>query len=167
MNLERLSSNLIDIINEISKNQELVNLIGHNGNFPITSPFTPVKFADIAPYGKNQKIFPYPFNTKIKEDEVSVKTQLHIYYPNFTFENNNNVTQVIVIFDIVVHKNIWLMLDNGKKVVRPYQIVNQLYKTFNKKTIGGLGKIHFIDGSHVIINNEFEGIRLVASFTEF
>lgn len=164
MNLERLSSNLIDIIDAVLSNQELVNLIGHNGNFPIKLPDKPVNAIDIAPNGKNERVFAYPFDTSYKED---IRTQLHIYYPNFVFKNNNNVSQVIVIFDIVVHKKIWLMMDNKKKVIRPYQIVNQLFKTFNKKRIGQLGELHFVEGSHLIVNSEFEGIRLVAQFTEF
>ncbi len=164
MNLERLSSNLIDIIDEVLKNQELVNLIGHNGNFPIVAPNNPVRPSDIAPFGSNQKIFPHPFDVEYKED---VRTQLHIYYPEFIFVNNGHANEVAIIFDIVVNKKIWLMMDNGKKVVRPYQIVNQIVKSFRKKRIGGLGEIHFSNGVHTIINSDFNGIRLVAKFTEF
>lgn len=164
MNFQRLSSNLIDIIDEILKNQELVNLIGYNKNFPILEPDTPINPKDIAPYGSKQRIFPYPFDVEYDED---IRSQLHIYYPNFTFVNNSKASEVIVIFDIVVHKKIWLMLDNGNKVVRPYQIVKKILEIFKDKRIGNLGKIHFIEGSHTVINREFEGIRLVAKFTEF
>lgn len=164
MNLERLSNNLLDIIDVVLKNQELVNLIGYNKNFPIQPPDMPVNPKDIAPYGKMERILPYPFNIEYNKD---VRTQLHIYYPNFTFVNNANASEVIVLFDIIVHKNIWLMMDNGKKVIRPYQIASKLFDTFNDKSIGKLGKIHFIEGSHTIVNTEFEGLRLVAKFTEF
>jgi hypothetical protein len=59
------------------------------------------------------------------------------------------------------------MMDNSKKVIRPYQIANQIVTSMKDKRIGHLGKIHFIDGSHTLINKEFEGVRLVAKFTEF
>jgi hypothetical protein len=164
MDLTRLSSNLINIIDEVLKNRELVNLIGYNGNFPILPPNTPIDPKDIAPKGINEKIFPYPFDIAYEGD---VSTQLHIYYPNFQFKNNGYANEIILIFDVVVHKSIWLMMDNSKKVIRPYQIVNQLVNTFKGKRIGQLGEIHFIDGSHTLINSQFEGIRLVAKFTEF
>jgi hypothetical protein len=159
-----MSSNLIAIIDEVLKNQELVNLIGHNGNFPILPPTVPPVAKDIAPKGVNQRIYPYPFNVEYNQD---VRTQLHIYYPSFQFKNNGYANEIILIFDIVVHKDIWLMIDNSKKVIRPYQICDQLVKIFKDKRVEGLGQIHFIDGSHTLINSDFEGIRLVAKFTEF
>lgn len=164
MDLTRMSSNLIDIIEEVLKNQELVNLIGYNGNFPILPPNVPVVPKDIAPKGSKERIFPYPFNVDYKAD---VRTQLHIYYPSFRFKNNGHANEIILIFDVVVHKSIWLMQDNNKKVIRPYQICKQIVDTFKDKKVGQLGEIHFVDGSHTLINSDFEGVRLVAKFTEF
>jgi hypothetical protein len=161
MDLTRMSSNLIDIIDEVLKNQELVNLIGSNGNLPVSTPVDP---KSIAPKGVNERILPYPFDIEYEDD---VRTQLHIYYPSFKFTSNGHANEIILIFDIVVHKDIWLMMDNSKKVIRPYQIANQIVTSMKDKRIGHLGKIHFIDGSHTLINKEFEGVRLVAKFTEF
>jgi hypothetical protein len=161
MNFERLSSNIIVVINEILKNQNLVNYIGWTSDNPSSQSIVP---SSIAPKAPNERIFPYPFDTNYKGD---VRTQLHIYYPSFTFENNGKASQVVMLFDIVVHKSIWLVTDNGKKLIRPYQIAKLLVDTFKDKHIDGLGEIHFIQGSHTIINDQFEGFRLVARFTEF
>lgn len=161
MDFRRLSVNLIAIIEETLKNQELVNLIGFDGNNPSNNNVNP---KEIAPKAKNERILPYPFDVDYKED---VRTQLHIYYPRISFESNGNASKVVVLFDIVVHKDIWLLMDNGEKVIRPYQISKALIDTFNKKRVKGVGELHFLDANHTPINEEFEGFRLVAQFTEF
>jgi hypothetical protein len=161
MDFERLSSNLVAIIDEILKNQKLVNYIGYDGNDPESKTISP---QSIAPKGINERIFPYPFDVNFRD---SVRTQLHIYYPHFTFENNSNASRVAIVFDIVVNKSIWLVSDGGRKLIRPYQIAKYIIDTFRDKHIDKVGKIHFIEGSHTIINDEFDGLRLVAQFTEF
>lgn len=161
MNLERLSSNVIYAIDEILKNQTLVNYIGFTGDNPSNEKVDP---STIAPRGKNERIFPLPFDTTFKTD---VRTQLHIYYPNITFENNGNVGKTIILFDIVVHKDIWLLMDKGEKLIRPYKIANLILETFKGEIIQGLGEIHFLEGDHVVVNEKFEGFRLVATTTEF
>lgn len=161
MDFKRLSSNIIDIIDGALSNQQLVNYIGHNGNDPSLQTINP---SLIAPKGSEERIFPYPFDTSY---EGEVKSQLHIYYPQFKLKNNGNANQVALIFDIVVHKSLWLVTDNGEKLIRPYQIAKCIVDSFADKRIGKLGKIHFVDGSHTIINSDFEGLRLIAQFTEF
>lgn len=161
MNFERLSSNLIAIIGEVLKNKNLVNLIGWNGDNPYSQAIIP---SSIAPKGQNERVLPYPFDITYKED---VRTQLHIYYPSLTFLNNGQASQVFMMFDIVVHKSIWLVTDNGTRLIRPYQIAKHIVDIFKDKKITGVGEIHFLEGAHTVVNEQFEGFRLVAKFTEF
>lgn len=161
MNFERLSSNIIVTIGEILKNQNLVNYIGWDGDNPSVAKIVP---SDIAPKGANERILPYPFDTSFNDD---VRTQLHIYYPSLTFKNNAKASQAIILFDIVVHKDIWLVTDMGKKLIRPYQIAKYIVDIFKDKNINGLGELHFLQGTHTIVNDKFEGFRLVARLTEF
>lgn len=161
VDFERMSSNIIDIIDEILNNKKLVNYIGYNADNPSLQNVQP---KTIAPSGVNEKIFPYPFDDTFTGD---VRTQIHIYYPNIDILNNGNVAKTALNFDIVVNKKIWLLKDNGKKIIRPYQIAKYLYESFHGKKVGGLGTIHFLNGSHTMINSEFEGLRLIATFTEF
>lgn len=161
MNFDRLSQNMITIIGEVLKNQQLVNYLSVNSDNPSS---TNIPSLTIAPNGINQRVFPYPFDTTFKDD---VRSQLHIYYPKITFENNGNAGRAIVIFDIVVHKDIWLVQDNGQKVIRPYQIATLIFNTFKDKHVKGLGQIHFVGADHTVINEQFEGFRLVARLTEF
>ncbi|EJW14022.1 hypothetical protein M5X00_29560 [Paenibacillus alvei] len=161
MNFDRLSSNIIAIIGEVLKNQTLVNYLGWNGDDPSTQKINP---ALVAPKGSTERIFPYPFDTTFKDD---VRTQLHIYYPQLRFENNGNAGKAAILFDIVVHKDIWLLTDNGEKVIRPYQIMKLILNAFKDKQVDGLGEIHFVSGEHTVVNEQFEGFRLVATTTEF
>jgi hypothetical protein len=161
MNFERLSSNVITIIAEVLKNQKLVNYLGWNGDHPSAKSIVP---STIAPKGANERILPYPFDTSYKAD---VRSQLHIYYPSMVFENNGNAGVALVVFDIVVHKSIWLLTDADKRVIRPYQVANFIMQSFKGKSIEGLGELHFIKADHTVINEQFEGFRLVARITEF
>ncbi|MCR8994650.1 hypothetical protein [Brevibacillus laterosporus] len=161
MDFERLSSNIISLIDEVLKNKNLVNYIGFDGDNPSVQSISP---KSIAPKGEKERILPYPFDASFSED---IRTQLHIYYPNLVFQNNGHASQVVVFMDIVVHKSIWLLTDKDKKLIRPYQIAKYLVDTFKDKDILNIGKIHFVEGVHTVINNQFEGFRLVATFTEF
>lgn len=161
MDLQRLSSNLISVIDEVLKNQDLVNLIGNDGDNPSS---TNILAKTIAPKGVNERILPYPFDLSFKGD---VRSQLHIYYPRVSFVNNGQVGKVMLMFDIVVHKNIWLYVDNGKKLIRPYQMLKHLVDSFKDKRVKGVGEIHIADANHIYVNEEFECIRVIANFTEF
>lgn len=161
MNFDRLSSNIITIIGEVLKSQSLVNYIGWIGDNPSAQNINP---SSIAPKGKSERVFPYPFDVTFKED---VRTQLHIYYPNLTFENNGHAGRAVILFDIVVHKDIWLVMDNKTKVIRPYEISKLILDIFKDKNVEGLGELHFVSADHTVINENFEGFRIVATTTEF
>lgn len=161
MNFDRLSPNIISIINEVLKNQALINYLGFNGDNPSTTMISP---SSIAPKGVNQRIFPHPFDTTFKDD---VRSQLHIYYPDLLFENNGQAGVAFVLFDIVVHKSIWLVTDSGEKIIRPYQIAKLILDSFKDKHVRGVGKMHFVKAEHTVINDQFEGFRIVARMIEF
>lgn len=161
MNFDRLSRNVVAIINEVLKNQKLVNYLATNGDNPSSLSLSP---ANIAPNSPNEKIFPYPFNIKFKDD---VRSQLHIYYPNLLLENNGKAGRAFINFDVVVHKDIWLLTDEGEKVIRPYKIAQFILDSFKDKKVDELGEIHFVRIDHVVVNEEFEGVRLLATTTEF
>ncbi|OME53982.1 hypothetical protein BSK59_15485 [Paenibacillus odorifer] len=161
MNFGRLSSNIIAVIEEVLRSQTLVNYLGWNRDNPSVQVINPIS---IAPRGESERIFPYPFDTTFKDD---VRTQLHIYYPNLAFENNGHAGVAVILFDIVVHKDIWLLTDNEKKVIRPYEIARLILDAFKDKNVEGLGELHFVKADHTVVNEQFEGFRLVATTTEF
>jgi hypothetical protein len=121
----------------------------------------------IAPLGVKERILPYPFDVKFKDEE---RSQLHIYYPDLQFVNNSNVEEVIVWFDIVAHKRLWLFSQNNKKLVRPYEIASQIPRLFDgtiPNTKSTVGNLHFKAMGHVAVNEQFDGVRLEAKMVNF
>lgn len=155
--LKYASRNLVLLIDECLKNQNLSKLIVYNDNNPLNKP--QVDISTIAPHGSNERYFAYPFDINFKDEK---RTQIHIYYPNIKFKNNQNVADNNIYFDIVVHKKIWLYAQSNEKLVRPYQIASLIMDTFDKST-DTLGVVNFHHVAHVVVNEEFDAIRLVAS----
>lgn len=165
MKLELLSTNLVKIIDKCVNSQPLGQLLLYNGSNPLSQ--LPVSPSDIAPYGKDERVIPYPFDIKYKADE---RSQLHIYYPEVAFKNNSNVEQTMVWFDVIVHKRQWLYMQDGEKKVRPYDIATQIIKLFDG-TIpdkgSTVGQLNFLAMSHVAVNDEFDGVRIEARMTTY
>lgn len=164
-----MSQKLIIIVDELLSNQNIVNLVGLNENFPTRTNVNP---KDIAPMGKRERITVTPFDSDFVED---VRSEIRVYYPEFAFENNNQVNDAIIAIDIIVHKNIWLMEANGEKVIRPYHIASEIFDHFQAKerekfkedNIKKLGKLMFLEGRYVLINKEFDCLRLFARTLDF
>lgn len=165
-NLQLLSPNLVQIIEKCANNPILGKLLLHNDNINPLSK-SEVYPSDIAPFGKSERILPYPFDITFKDEE---RTQLHIYYPEMAFVASGNIEKATVWFDIVVHNRLWLYSQNGKKLVRPYDIASQITKIFDgtiPDTKSTVGKLDFSVMAHVPVNEEFNAIRLQALMTTF
>jgi hypothetical protein len=163
--LELLSANLVQTIESCVRNEDLVKLLYYNGMNPLSN--TPVNPSLIAPFGEEERIFAYPFNVNFVGKE---KSQLHIYYPDLKFKNNAYVEKVVVWFDIVVHKRLWLTAQDNKKIVRPYEIASLIARQFDgtiPNTKGTVGKLDFLAMGHVAVNEEFDAIRLEAIMTNY
>lgn len=163
--LELLSNNLVQIIERCANSEELAKLLYYNDSVnPLSKDI--VQADTIAPLGKKERILPYPFDVKFKSEQ---RSQLHIYYPELNFVGDN-IEEVFVWFDIVVHKRLWLYSQDNKKLVRPYQLASQIARLFDgaiPNTKSTVGKLHFKALGHVAVNEEFDGIRLEALMTNF
>lgn len=165
MKLELLSTNLVQIIDRCVMAEDLGKLLVHNGQNPLSQ--APANPSDIAPFGKTERILPYPFDFRFKSDQ---RSQLHIYYPDVKFKNNSNVEQTVVWFDIIVHKKLWLYQQDNKKLVRPYDIASQITRIFDgsiPNTKSTVGELNFLAMGHVTVNEEFDGLRLEARMTTY
>ena len=162
---ELLSPNLVKIIEGLVRNEELGQLLFYNTDNPLSQP--PVNPSRIAPFGDNEKVAPFPFNTKFTGEQIS---QIHVYYPDVTLKNNEHVEESIVWFDIVVHKKLWLYTQDNNKLVRPYEIASRIDSQFdgtisNTKTT--VGELNFMNVGHVVVNDEFNALRLQAKMTTY
>lgn len=163
--LDLLSPSLVKIIDNCLSNDKLTKLLYYNVQNPLSQPS--VNPSLIAPSGDSERILPYPFDVRFKSEE---RSQLHIYYPDVNFKNNEHVEQAIVWFDIVVHKRLWLFMQDGKKLVRPYEIASLIATQFDgsiPSTKLTVGKLNMHGATHVVVNEEFNALRLEASMTTF
>lgn len=101
---------------------------------------------------KNIKIVP-----KLTVDG-SVLNYIIISFDNFTPSENPEFRDNIIEFDIICHFDQWLLQDFA---LRPYKIAGEIDSMFDKKHLTGIGKLEFLGGNQIILNNEFAGLCLM------
>lgn len=161
MNLSTISSDLVGLLGKLLRDDELIYLVGND----IARPFEGAKksVGELAPLGTDQRFYPYPFNVEYKE---GMRSQIHVYFPSMVFVNNDVVEDSVVWFDVVVHKELWLIekrLADGTiaKLVRPYEIVQNIAEIIKRveRDTRDL-KIDLISFDHLGVNANYQAIRL-------
>lgn len=100
---------------------------------------------------KNIKIVP-----KLPTDG-SVLAYIIISFDNFTPSENPQFRDNFISFDIICHYDQWLLNDSK---LRPYEIAGEIDSMFNETRLTGIGKLLFMGGSQIIIDDEFAGLTL-------
>ena len=102
--------------------------------------------------GKNIKIVP-----KLYVDG-SVLAYVIISMDNFTPSANPQFRDNIISFDIICHFDQWQLKDFQ---LRPYRIAAEIDSMFNNQHLTGIGELHFMGASQIILNDEFAGLTLM------
>jgi hypothetical protein len=159
MKLDELSSDLIEVIGICLESQNLAKLLFYTSSKPLQE--APITTSEIAPFGRRERILPYPFDLNYKADQ---RSQLHIYFPSLEFKNNTIVEDTLIWFDIVVHKKLWLILDDtrvrNEKKIRPYEIAKEIANLTNDYC-------HLLTLNHLAVNEEYDALRLEARIRNF
>jgi hypothetical protein len=154
MNLKLLSPNLIILLKEVMKNQNICKLLTYNSENPFIEP-------DITDTNSLMfdKIFPFPFGLTTNTEEG---TQLRIYYYKTRLKHNKVIEDTTIFFDIICSKtkNVWLIND-GEPKIRPYEIASELITHLGKEPIGTVGKLNFEEAFPIHLNEKFDAIRVV------
>lgn len=103
-------------------------------------------------FGKNIKIVP-----KLYIDG-SVLAYVVISMDNFTPSANPQFRDNIVSFDIICHFDQWQLQDFQ---LRPYRIAAEIDSMFDNQHLTGIGELHFMGASQIILNDEFAGLTLM------
>ena len=146
------SQNVVTAINELINDQELVKLIHYNDYNPYAKPDLQLP----ATFLINKKIFPYPFNPLI---QTEASCQLRVFYASGYFANDETFSPSRLFFEIVVHKDLWLINNGTQSLIRPYEILNRLQVIFHKRSIGTLGRLRFRPWSFGFGNEHFDLIH--------
>jgi hypothetical protein len=161
MNLISISSDLVSLLSKLLREDELLYLVGNDVTRPFDMPKKSV--SSLAPNGSDQRFYPYPFNIEYNEGQ---RSQVHLYFPSMLFTNNDIVEDIIVWFDVVVHKELWLVekrMDNGSvaKLIRPYEIIQKIAESVKKVEEDTRDlKIDLVSLDHLAVNANYQAIRL-------
>ena len=90
--------------------------------------------------------------------DSSVLAYIIISMDNFTPTENPQFRDNIITFDIICHFDQWHLQDFQ---LRPYRIAAELDSMFNNEHLTGIGELHFLGASQIILNDEFAGLTLM------
>lgn len=140
------------ITEKLLKNERLKRLLYYTTKDAIKKPnITPEQSIEL--FGKNIKRVP-----KLYVDG-SVLNYILIQFDNFiTNDTNPEFRDNTIEFDIICHLDQWELLDYE---LRPYRIAAEIDSMLDKKRLTGIGKIEFIGGSQIILNDEYAGLCLM------
>lgn len=161
---EWLDKNMNDVFEKIYDNQNLCKYLYYDSDNPLTEADiidTKILYTDKL----NQKLFPYFFTPDVTEE---FKSTLHICFRDFTLSSNTLFKPSKIDFIVVCHKYLW-QLDVGDDEVhlRPFAILNELDKTFNRQRTLGLGKNNFQGLKPMQFNTNFFGYVYTLEWVDF
>ena len=133
------------------KNKNLCKILYYTDRDALDRPaLTSAQAADLI--GKQIKIVP-----KIYIDR-SVLAYVIISMDNFTPSANPQFRDNVVTFDIVCHFDQWQLKDYQ---LRPYRIAAEIDSMFDNQHLTGIGELHFMGASQIVLNDEFAGLTLM------
>jgi len=135
----------------IMKNKNLCKILYYTDRDALDRPpLTEKQISEM--FGKQIKIVP-----KIYVDG-SVLSYIIISMDNFTPSQNPQFRDNIITFDIICHFDQWHLKDFQ---LRPYRIAAELDSMFDNEHLTGIGELHFLGASQIILNDEFAGLSLM------
>ena len=90
--------------------------------------------------------------------DSSVLAYIIISMDNFTPTENPQFRDNIITFDIICHFDQWHLQDFQ---LRPYRIAAELDSMFDNEHLTGIGELHFMGASQIILSDEFAGLTLM------
>lgn len=142
MEFNYMSRNLQIAINEIAKDNELIQLLSNNNKTPL----------DAVPLGSksilNKNIFIEPYNMEVPQEQ---KVELRVFYPNGLFDSSNSICVSDLYFQIIFHRDLERILINNIPTLRSFEIMERIVNIFQKESFNTLGNVLFkaFDYSHI------------------
>lgn len=142
----------LEIITDmIMKNDNLKRMLYYTSRDCLNKPAL-TEDQTLEMFGKHIKLVP-----KLKVDK-DVLNYLFISLDNFTTSENPEFRNNFVEFDILCHYDQWHLQDYQ---LRPYRIAAELDSIFKNQRLTGIGKLEFLGGNQINVNNEFGGFCLI------
>ena len=146
-----MEKDLNQITGSILRNKNLKKLLYYTTEDALSMPDLTDE-QSVSLFGKNIRIAPKLY---IDQDIVNyIIISFDDFSPN---AKNPEFRDCTICFDIVCHFDQWKLTDFK---LRPYRIAAELDTMFNKAKFSGIGRLEFIGGLQMLLDNEFGGLTL-------
>lgn len=173
LTIDRMSSNVVAIMNALSQNETIFKLLYFHDlrpmNHELENPQTEIdkKAKEVFIDGliknlksEHNRISPLPFNPEATTEE---KVFIRVYYNQGDITGGQLVNNSQINIDIICAKNLWLIEDNIRQLglIRPYAIMSRVIEEVGTRNDFNEIKVGNCTGfQHLTVNAQFECIRL-------
>jgi hypothetical protein len=89
---------------------------------------------------------------------------LRVYYSDGNFINNEVIASSQINIDIVCAKELWLIDDGMKSLVRPYAIMSRIKSMISKRSANPIIELNFERFQQLSVNDKFDAIRMFCRY---
>lgn len=162
MKMESMSKNIVNVMNELAKNQGLAMLLVNDYSDPFNAKYPAIDSRKlITPNASTSKIFPYPFDPEATTLDGSF---IRVYYNEGEFNSNEVIAESQLNIDIIVSKSLWLINDDNRSLIRPYEIMGRVMDTIGLRSNPNTIRLNFNGYQHLYVNTKFDCIRLYSDY---
>lgn len=142
-----LSRNALIIINELVEREDFLKFLTNNSKEPLSQEIIGNPSSLLG-----EKLFITPFAGDVPKETC---TNIRIHYNGGRIERRVFLVTEVV-FEILIHKDLWYVRDKeGNQSLRPFELMDEIVDTFEDRTIGTLGVLHFVDYKYYKIDNSW------------
>jgi hypothetical protein len=141
---DKLNDNLMTVLNECFKSQELAKLLIYNTEDALFQP--DLEDTSVILF---QKLFPYPFVPGTQEAACSV---INIIFDDFEL-SNTKIKNGVISFKVLCHTSLWKMIG----ALRPFSIISEIDKLFNEQKVACMGKLSYLNTKLLWATNDYDG----------
>ena len=146
-----MEKDLNQITGSMLRNKNLKKLLYYTTENALSMPDL-TDDQSVSLFGRNIRITPKLF---IDQEIVNyIIISFDDFSPNAT---NPEFRDCTICFDIVCHFDQWKLTDFK---LRPYRIAAELDSMFNKERFSGIGRLEFIGGLQMLLDDEYGGLTL-------
>ncbi|QPK89728.1 hypothetical protein IEN91_04565 [Bacillus velezensis] len=161
MKLESMSSNIVNLMTTLAKNEGLARLLTYDVPNPFENNLPAPDWRELVkPNGSKAKIFPYPFSPEATTDDGSF---IRVYYNQGEFNGNEVIADSDINFDIIVAKGLWTIDDGERSLLRPYEMLGRVVDLVGRNGIGRT-RLKAEGFQFMYINTKFDAIRLYTKY---
>ena len=146
-----MEKDLNQIIGSILRNKNLKKLLYYTTENALSMPDL-TDDQSVSLFGRNIRIAPKLFI------DQEIVTYIIISFDDFSPNAKNpEFRDCTICFDIICHFDQWKLTDFK---LRPYRIAAELDSMFNKARFSGIGRLEFLGGLQMLLDDEYGGLTL-------